>query len=61
MGSPPPPPDAIAELTRQVASLTTQFEAMRKYIEDTAASSHRSSEFHNRPRLKLDVPQTHYY
>lgn len=57
MGSPTPPSDTMADLVRQVASLTTQFDAMRKRIEDTAATSRSSPDFHNRPRLKLDVPR----
>lgn len=57
MGTPPPPSNTMAELIRQVASLTMQFDAMRKHIEESAASLCSSQAFHNRPRLKLDEPR----
>ena len=54
---PPPPPSEVTELARQVASLTAQFEAMRRLIEGTInpRPSPSSTESHNHPRLKLDV------
>lgn len=54
-----PPPDPVADLTRQVATLTTQLDAMRKRFDDTAPSggSRSSADSQHRPRLKLDVPR----
>lgn len=59
MASRPPPPDPVADLTRQVATLSTQLEAMRKRLDDTASSgaSRSTPKSHNKPRLKLDVPR----
>lgn len=53
-----PPPDPIADLTRQVALLSTQVEAMRKQLHDTPSSpsSQSTAESATRPRMKLDVP-----
>lgn len=55
----PPPPDRMEEFARQISFFTTQFEAMRKRIKDspasTASSGQSTVESSNRPRLKLDV------
>ena len=51
-----PPPDPIADLTRQVATLTTQLDAMRKRFDDSGGSR-SSADSQHRPRLKLDVPR----
>lgn len=57
---PPPPPDRVDELARQISFLTTQFEALSKWLMEPSsslASGRSSSESSNRPRLKLDVPR----
>src|ERR1044072_4143482 len=56
--NPPPPPDPLADLTRQVASLSSQMELLRKQIdESTSSGSPPSQDNTYRPRLKLDVPR----
>lgn len=60
MAHPPPnTPDPVAELTRQVALLSTQVEQMRKQMNDPASTVSSSStvDSANRPRMKLDVPR----
>ncbi|KAI5434722.1 hypothetical protein KIW84_021516 [Lathyrus oleraceus] len=51
--------DPVADLTRQVATLTIQLDAMCKCFDDTAPSSgsRSSADSQHRPRLKLDVPR----
>lgn len=50
--------DPIVELTRHVASLTTQLYAIQKHIDNTTSPtlSRYTNGYTSCPRLKLDVP-----